>query len=249
MQTNNIASLLPWLLHKFSCMHCNTDNGQYVKKRIFILLEKVLESLKPRVQSYHQKLYFGAWLTRFCPYSTQWELPGTLKACWQCSSWRPSSCHSYIQRADVATAPWLRPAQCLHLSYHPCPFSSLHRCLFPMPPSVFCEGDSLWLQQNCRLFRAIVLSKCDFWDMEKPGISWSLIPVLSLHGSPALLRDLRALDTEKPTLERSISMMCFAWGGNLLSLHKNMVQDTLKLNFNSLLCIFKCMLHDKPPCD
>lgn len=105
-----------------------------------------------------------------------------------------------IQSTDVATAPCLRSAQCLHLSYHPFPFSSLHQCLFPMPPSVFCEGDSLWLQQNCRLFRAIVLSKCDFWDMEKPGISWSLIPVLSLHWSPALLRDLRALDTEKPNI-------------------------------------------------
>lgn len=92
------------------------------------------------------------------------------------------------------------------------PFSSLHQCLSPMPPSVFCEGDSLWLQQSCRLFRAIVLSKCDFWDMEKPGISWSLISVLSLHWSPALLRDLRALDTERLTsaLERSISMTCFA---------------------------------------
>lgn len=42
-------------------------------------------------------------------------------------------------------------------------------------------------------------------------------------------------------------MMCFAGEEIFLFLHKNMAQDTLKQNFNFLLSIFKCMLHDKTP--
>lgn len=112
-------------------------NDNMSKKTIFTSLYKVLESLKPRIESY-QKLYFGAWLAHFCPYSMQWELPGTLRSLLPVLFTEAQLIP--LPRAGVARAPCLRSAEHLPLSYHrfSFPFFSLHQHMFPTPPSVSC---------------------------------------------------------------------------------------------------------------
>lgn len=117
-----------------------------------------------------------------------------------------------IQRADVATAPL---AQICSMFTSELPsFLSLSPPFISVCFPCFHQFSVRGAVSGCRLFRAIVLSKCDFWDMKKPDISWSLIPVLSLHWSSALLRDLRALDTDRlaSLLERDPFSWCVLLG-------------------------------------
>lgn len=156
-----------------------------------------------------------------------------------------------IQRADVATAPWLRSAQCLPPSYHPFfLFLLLSSVSVPYASICFLRRRQPLAATKLILFRAIVLSN-GLWRhgearhflIPYPCPFSALIPSLTERSQSPGHRENDICIRERHFHD------VFCWGGNLLSLHENMVQETLKLNFNFLLSIFKCMLHDKPPCD